>query len=32
MFDLARAMIAAVVAIIILYVGSQMLFTAVGIQ
>lgn len=32
MFDLARGMIAAIVAIIILFIGSQMLFTAVGIQ
>lgn len=32
MFDLAKAMIAAVFAIIILYVASQMLFAAVGIQ
>ena len=32
MFDLAKAMIFALVAIIVLYIGSQMLFSAVGIQ
>lgn len=32
MFDLAKAMVSAAVALIVLYIGAQMLFSAVGIQ